>query len=307
MYIEQAYKGDNAPWKVILTTLACFGIFIFNFLFLIFSDIDTEKAMGAMERMFPNKNMLLAFNLIFFVPLLLMLFLLVWALHQRSILTLTTARNKIDWKRIIFSFLLVSIVGIIVFGISYYTAPENYVLQFDASKFIILVVVGLILFPFQIGLEEWLFRGYLMQQIGVAVRNRWTPLVITSILFGLMHSSNPEVAELGPITMVFYIGTGLLLGIMTLMDDGLELALGFHFGNNFLAATLVTFDYAALQTDAIYKSVSEPAAGIEIVLPVLILYPIYLFILAKKYKWSGWREKLLGKVSSTEELPETIA
>ena len=71
-----------------------------------------------------------------------------------------------------------------------------------------------------------------MQQIGIITRNRWLPLVITSVFFGLFHSTNPEVAEMGFSVMIFYIGTGLLLGIMTLMDDGLELALGFHLGNN---------------------------------------------------------------------------
>jgi hypothetical protein len=30
---------------------------------------------------------------------------------------------------------------------------------------------------------------------------------------------------------VYYIGTGLFLGILTLMDEGMELALGFHANN----------------------------------------------------------------------------
>ena len=32
--------------------------------------------------------------------------------------------------------------------------------------------------------------------------------------------------------MIYYIGTGFLFGIMTLMDEGTELALGFHAANN---------------------------------------------------------------------------
>jgi hypothetical protein len=89
------------------------------------------------------------------------------------------------------------------------------------------------------------------------------------------------------------------LGIMTLMDDGLELALGFHFGNNLLAATLVTSDWSALQTNAIFKFTAEEAGTstlIDVILPVLVLYPIILVILAKKYKWNNWTQKLFGKV-----------
>lgn len=297
MFIEQAYKGENETWKFIIITIITTGIFIANLLFFIFTDVDTMEEMEKMQQLIPNKNILLAVNLALFVPILGVLFLLVWALHKRSILTLTTSRSKIDLGRIFFSFMLVFAYTVITFAIGYFMTPEDYVLQFDAVNFTVLMILGLILFPFQIGLEEWLFRGYLMQQIGIMVRNRWFPLILTSVMFGIFHSANPEVSELGPIVMVFYIGTGLLLGIMTLMDEGLELALGFHFGNNFLAATLLTFEYSALQTDAIFKSVAPAGAGIDLVLPVLIVYPIFLFVLAKKYKWTNWKEKLTGKVT----------
>ena len=66
-----------------------------------------------------------------------------------------------------------------------------------------------------------------MQGLGVLAKNRWLPLIFTSTLFGLMHIANPEIGKLGYMLMVHYIGTGFLLGIMTLMDEGLELALGF--------------------------------------------------------------------------------
>jgi len=125
------------------------------------------------------------------------------------------------------------------------------------------------------------------------------PLCITSILFGVFHSANPEVGEMGYMIMIFYIGTGLLLGIMTLMDDGLELALGFHLGNNLLAATLVTSDWSALQTDAAFKFTATQAGTstiIDVILPVLVLYPIILLILSKKYNWNNWSQKLFGKV-----------
>lgn len=307
MFIAQAYKGNNELWRVLLTSAICLGIFILNLLVFIFTDMDAQEEMDKLMELIPNKNVMLALNLGIFVPILLVLFLLVWSLHQRSILSLTTSRPKVDWSRILFSFAMVAIYTIVSFGVIYALTPEDYVLQFDPVKFSILVVVGLILFPFQIGLEEWLFRGYLMQQIGVAVRNKWFPLIVTSVMFGVFHWANPEVAAMGPITMVFYIGTGLLLGIMTLMDEGLELALGFHFGNNFLAATLITFEYSALQTDAIFKSITPPSSGVEIVIPVLVIYPLFLLILAKKYKWTGWREKLLGRVSPPNSQVENVA
>ncbi len=299
-YIQQAYKGENKIWMFAITTILVAGIFIVNLLvFLFYSDsIDVVEEQKKLMDLIPSKNFWLAVNLIPFAILLGLLFLLVKYMHQRSIKSLTTARKKIDWSRSAFAFFLIVGITIVTFAISYMVDPSEIVLQFDPVKFTILFIISIIFFPLQIGLEEYLFRGYLMQHIGVFAKNKWFPLILTSVLFGVFHGANPEVAEIGYIVMVFYIGTGLFLGIMTLMDEGLELALGFHFGNNLLAAILVTANWSALQTDAIFRYTGEepPSAVFEIILPVLVVYPILLFIFAKKYNWNNWKNKLFGKV-----------
>ncbi len=296
-YIQQAFKGRNDILTLILVTIFVAGIFILNFItYLISTEEDMEAAYAFLDSFPPIISLII--NLLPFAVLLILLFIFVKFVNERSIMSLTTSRDKIDWGRIFFSFALIVIITIVSFGVSYYADPSQIELQFNPVKFGILLIVSLILFPFQIGLEEYLFRGYYMQQIGIMVRNRWFPLILTSVLFGIAHSANPEVAEMGYITMIFYIGTGLLLGIMTLMDEGLELALGFHLGNNLLAALLVTSDWSALKTDAIFKYTAEEAntTAMEILVPVLIFYPIILLILGKKYNWSNWGDKLFGKV-----------
>ncbi|WP_111309459.1 CPBP family intramembrane glutamic endopeptidase [Confluentibacter sediminis] len=299
-YIQQAFKGKNETWMFFLTVFLVSGIFIGNIVFFIFfgGDIDIVEEQKKLLELVPSKNFWLAVNLAPFAILLGLLFILVKFLHQRSILSLTTARDKVDWSRVAFSFSLIVIITLVTFSISYYADPDLIKLQFDPVKFTILLIISLLLFPVQIGLEEYLFRGYLMQHLGFYVRNKWFPLILTSVLFGVMHGANPEVAEIGLITMVFYIGTGLLLGIMTLMDDGLELALGFHFGNNLLAAILVTSSWSALQTDAIFIYTSEEATNsiLEIILPVFVVYPIILLIMAKKYGWKNWKDRLFGTI-----------
>ena len=141
-----------------------------------------------------------------------------------------------------------------------------------------------------------------MQGIGVATKSRLIPLVVTSVLFGLMHIANPEVGKLGPIIMVYYIGTGFFLGIITLMDEGLELALGFHAANNIIGALLVTADWTALQTHSIFKDISEPSAGVDVLLPVVVIFPILLVIFGKKYGWTNWKERLTGKLPEPTEV-----
>lgn len=303
-YIQQVYKGKNETWMFLITVIITAGLFIANLIyFLFFSEgIDVMEEQRKLMELIPSKNFWLAVNLLPFAILLGLLFLLVKFLHQRSILSLTTSRSKVDWKRVFFSFSLIVIITISTFALSYYSDPSQVVWQFDPVKFSILLIISLLLFPLQIGLEEYLFRGYIMQHLGVFVKNRWFPLILTSVLFGVFHGANPEVAEMGWIIMIFYIGTGLLLGIMTLMDEGLELALGFHFGNNLMAAILVTSSWSALQTDALFMYTAEEATSevLEIIVPVLVVYPVILLIMAKKYKWKNWKEKSFGKVAPPE-------
>lgn len=296
-YIQQAYKGKNELWMFIITASIISGVFILNFIAYLFtSPEDLDKAYELMKSIPPNLSLVM--NLLPFAFLLGLLFVFVKYVHQRSILSLTTTRKKVDVKRIIFSFLVVVFITLVTFGVSYYSDPSEIALQFNPLKFAILFLISILLFPFQIGLEEYLFRGYFMQQIGVMVKNKWVPLLITSVFFGIAHSANPEVAEMGLVVMVFYIGTGLLLGVMTLMDEGLELALGFHLGNNLLAALLITSDWSALQTDAIFRYTAEEASNsaFDIIMPVFIVYPLILFVLSKKYNWIDWKEKLFGNV-----------
>ena len=138
-----------------------------------------------------------------------------------------------------------------------------------------------------------------MQGFAILAKNKWFPLLMTSLIFGTMHIANPEVTKMGYIVLVYYIGTGLFLGIITLMDEGMELALGFHAANNLVTALLVTSDWSAFQTNSVFKDVSSPSAGIEIVTPIFIIFPILLFIFSKKYNWTNWKEKLTGTIQIT--------
>ena len=184
----------------------------------------------------------------------------------------------------------------------YYSSPNDFVYNFKPIPFLILAVIGILLIPVQTSTEEYVFRGYLMQGFAVLAKNRWFPLVLTSVIFGTMHIANPEVEKMGYIILIYYIGTGFFLGIITLMDEGMELALGFHAANNLVTALLVTSDWSAFQTNSVFKDVSSPSAGFEILVPIFIIFPILLFIFSKKYNWTNWKEKLTGKIIVVQQI-----
>ena len=182
--------------------------------------------------------------------------------------------------------------------LGYFLSSENYVLNFNLIPFLILSLIVLLLIPIQTSAEEYFFRGYLIQNLGIITRNRWFPLILSSLLFGIIHGQNPEIEKFGGVVFIFYIGSGLFAGIMTLMDEGMELALGWHAANNMTIALLVTADWTALQTHSILKDISNPDSLplSEVLIPVLVFFPLVLYIFSKKYGWKDWSEKLLGKI-----------
>ncbi|MEC8832904.1 MAG: CPBP family intramembrane glutamic endopeptidase [Bacteroidota bacterium] len=300
MYIEQGYKGKEGLWRYLVIPIGFIAFMILNYITTINSPVSVEDAMQQIIDQF-GSNLVLIMLL---APLVAGFFVVIgWTLlvHQQSITSLTTSRKRIDWKRILFSFGLWTVVTIVLTGTDIYFSPEKYELNFNLVKFIPLAIIAILLIPLQTSFEEYLFRGHMMQGIGLMAKNKWVPLIITSTLFGLMHIANPEVEKLGPGIMIYYIGTGFFLGILTLMDEGLELALGFHAANNLITALLVTADWTAFQTNSIYRDISEPVLGWDVLIPVFVVFPILLFFFSKKYGWKNWNERLFGRVLSKEE------
>ena len=224
-------------------------------------------------------------------------------INKNSFLSLTTSRSKIDFKRVFFSFSIWGSFSFIMIVIGYFMFPENYEINFNLKPFLILALIVVVLLPIQTSAEEYLFRGYMMQNLGLITRNRWFPLLFSSVAFGLLHGANPEIEKFGSIVFVFYIGSGLFAGIMTLMDDGMELALGWHAANNMVAALLVTADWTALQTHSILKDVSNPESMplTDVLIPVLFFFPLVLGIFSKKYGWTNWEDKLFGKIEFKDD------
>lgn len=303
MFLQQGINEKNKFWKYLLGSVFIIGASFLGQLpmlgAILYQTVFKGKVYPSNDkelmRFFePNLNLFLL--LFSFVFALLGIYFVVRFLHHQTLLSVITARKKIDWKRVFFSFAVWSVFTAVSTIVMYYCNPADFKINFQLIPFLILVVIGTLLIPIQTSVEELVFRGYLMQGFANLSKNKWFPLLMTSTIFGLMHLSNPEVSKLGYLIMVYYIGTGLLLGIMTLMDDGMELALGFHAANNLVGALLVTSDWSAFQTYSVFKDVSEPEAGFDIIFPVIVIYPILLFIFGLKYNWSGWKIKLTGKI-----------
>ena len=263
----------------------------------IISQSDIVEGVNNQQDLFNNlpSNLTLFLVLLPFAVVLPFVYLVVTRLHNQSILSLITARNRVDYNKIFFSFMLWGSISTLMVFFDYWMSPEDFSWNFKPLTFLILFLISIVMIPLQTTLEEIIFRGYLLQGFGVLFKNRWMPLLTTSTLFGLLHLWNPEIDKLGIHLIWYYIGTGLFLGLITLMDEGLELALGFHAANNLVTALLVTASWTAFQTESLLIDNSEPSLGVELILTLLLIYPLILFIFAKKYKWKNWLSQLTNK------------
>ena len=290
MYITHGFFVKN-KWFYFLPLLSFLGLIIIG----LFDTSGNENIQQIIKKM----GELPAF-FIFLLPsvfMLLGLFIIVKIIHNQSITNFTTARKKIDFKRIFLSFIIWGFFICLEVFISFLYRPNDFVWNFNLVPFIILVFLSFILIPFQVAFEEYFFRAYLLQALALISKNKIIPLLISSLIFGLVHIANPEIAKMGYSFLIFYILLGLFMGILVLMDDGLELSLGFHISNNIFIALLVTSNWSVFQTPSILKEVnnSEPFSFTQLIIYIVILTGL-LYFYSKFYKWTNWKEKLFGKI-----------
>jgi len=314
-FIQQGFKGRTEWYWYVITI---FVVFIFWQIIGVIpltvaalSKVENfnqfiEAANDAFATVGLNSNLYLFLALLTLIMGLIGLLLSVKYIHNRPIKTVITSRSQVDWKRVAYGFGIWFLISVVVLTVGIILEPENLIWNFKPVPFLILVFISFIFIPLQTTFEELLLRGYLMQGLGVLAKNRWLPLILTSLVFGLLHGANPEVDKLGPGVMIFYIGTGLFFAMATLLDEGTELVLGMHAANNIVAALFVTADWTAFQTEALYIDTSDPSLGLETLLPVFVVYPIVLLIFSKKYGWTNWSEKLFGKVERPIKVEENL-
>ena len=181
MYIAQTFHVLDDWWRYLIGVIIVFvAVVVGQIPFTIavlakaFNDgsditnLDESKMLSLLD---PNLNLFLM--LLSFAIGLVGVLLASKLLHIQSFTHLTTSRKKIDWKRFWFVFILWGVLssGLVLIDYFFIAEPGDYQVNFNLIPFLILCVIAIIMVPLQTSFEEYLFRGYLMQGIGVLVRN----------------------------------------------------------------------------------------------------------------------------------------
>ena len=302
LFTNARHEGSNKWWKYILTTVfVVFGMVLGSlpYLVAVYIGIQNKHPDWSRDQLVEgimsmdnslhdlDSNLLLVLMLLQFVLGFAMLYIFVRSLHLKRFSSLVSAKNKVDWSKIFKAFGVWFVLLLLMEVVGFLLHPENYVWNFQPEQFFVLLIIALLILPIQTSLEELLIRGYFLQGLGLLFKNRLVPIVLTAIIFAALHGANPEVEAYGALKMLTYFFlVGLFFAIITVMDDGLEIALGFHAANNIFVSTIVNTPDSALSTPALVMNHSADTDGMLIT--TAILFVVVLLVGKKTLGWGNW-------------------
>lgn len=201
-------------------------------------------------------------------------------MHKRSIKTLITPEDKINWRKFFIGFGVYGILVLLGSVADYLAAPETFTFSFDASKFFVGLPIILILTPIQTTAEELFFRGYILQGFGRKIKNTLILSLISGFIFMVPHLMNPEVyksASMGILEsisgVIYYFLVGFIFSVVTIKTNSLEVAIGAHMVNNLIGALVVGFSDSVFQTNTIfYTTRFEPVFNLFVMIIISILF-----------------------------------
>ena len=294
-FIDLSSKNPSTLVQVIATVLLVvffylFGGFGLHIDYILNSSAVSSEAVDIQEYISTLGSNRMFFWLLFPFLLVFIVFLLAikW-IHRRPILSVFTTRNRFDWGRVFLSFFLVFIILLITTGIQIYFS-DDIVWNLEWVRFIPLVIISIVMIPFQTTLEELLFRGYLMQGLKTKLGSNIIAVLLSGCCFGLMHIGNPEIEAIGYHVLSYYIIIGIFLGCLAVFDNGLELSIGFHAANNIFAALIVSNDWQVFQTDALFLDYSTPEFSLNMLLLSVTFLLVLVFIFKRIYRWNPLKE-----------------
>ena len=300
-FIDKAKEGNTSFSSYFLGIVLIISAYLLGSYFLILDlqwNFGIESFDGVSQKEIVRILGYSRFLALLIVPFLFVaLFLVIHTkfVHKRTVLSFFSGRENFDWKRVLFSFsLLFSVLSFFLF--IQYLSSDSLIFQFDLQKFIPLFFIAIFLLPIQTSCEELLFRSYILQGIKMRTKKNSIAVLISGLMFGAIHIGNPEIAKIGYHIIVYYMLVGVFLALISLFDNGIELALGYHSANNVFAALMITNNWQAFQTDAVFMDISDPGMGLDTIFGILFILPLVFFIFYKKYKWHSlkemWQDKL---------------
>ncbi|OQX15077.1 MAG: hypothetical protein BWK73_07805 [Thiothrix lacustris] len=287
-YLNLARLGKNHWWRYALGLLIIvifwqlLGIIPLGIMaFVLLSDNDPSTQVDLSTLQFEGVSSVwfyLGLNFTLFAMLLGVL-VTVHFLHQRRFMSLITPVADIDWKLMFKGFAVFFSLIAVATLVEASFQPTGYQMTFDATQFLTFLPIALVVTPLQAAAEEVLFRGYVMQGVGLWARGAVMPVLVSSLLFMVAHLGNPEVGADAYLIPLLYLAMGLFLALITVKSNSLELAIGVHAANNLFTVLIMNYAGSALPAPSLFTAGEiDPLASLFSFLVVAALFYWIMFV-----------------------------
>ncbi len=123
-----------------------------------------------------------------------------------------------------------------------------------------------------------------MGMMGLRLKNKWILAFLNGVLFFLPHTANPEMAVDSLLVGLGYFVIGFVFALLTVQDNGMELALGMHAANNLFAALFANYTITALPSPSLFTIQKlDPVYGlVSLIVGAILFFIIYFTLLVPK-------------------------
>ena len=236
--IHPSVFGNRSQiWRI------CLGLFLISIIY-VFSSFGwfivlTRQAQIRLEGLGSTPADLAALLFSFFFIWLGIALVCRW-LHRHPLHALYGPTYKINWQHFLigaglaFATAIISETSISVISWYLFDPSSQANPNITATLWLRWVIPISALIFVQIGAEEMLFRGYLLQHIRARGGRFWWSIFLPSFLFGMLHFDFPIFGVNALFYMLHTSVAGIILCLVTLKTGNLGAALGLHFGVNAL-------------------------------------------------------------------------
>lgn len=270
-FLDTARQGRNEWWRYVAGVVFIFACWtggqVVIALPLVLNQADPARA----------DPLQLTLLLLSFTPAVAGVWIVVRFVHGRPFRTLITPYERVDWRRIALGFGVWFAIAAVIGVVEAVLYPGRYQLNPEPLSVLPFLLVGALLIPVQAGAEELVYRGYLLQGLGLLTRQPLLLAFVNGLLFALPHAANPETAASFAKILLLYFLAGFFWTLITLRSGTLELAIGAHTANNFFTAVVANYETTAIPSRSFF-TVTVIDADYQLLTLLVGMVLFYLFV-----------------------------
>lgn len=213
--------------------------------------------------------------------------LVVKLLHKKDLTHVITGRAAFDYNRVLYAIWIGLSIHALLFVFSIVIFQEEMAFQApNLWEYVTFLLFAIVLIPYQAGFEEVFFRGYLLQGSALLTTNRTVIALASGVIFAIPHLANPEPWAYGPFPyFLSLVITGTFYAFLTLLDGGIELAVGHHALNNLFISLVASTEVSVLQSPALFIVPVQEYRLFDDIIVQLAIYAAPLAVFSWKYGW----------------------